>query len=247
MAHHAPEDIIRILALGESGRMALPDLYKKERISKASYYRWRSRYIRSEQEREWILEAAQDLGQCQAILRRIHRSRNPIELGHEDDDGRQDGEEPISAEDWYLIEKSEEARFAKQAAEAAEQQKQFQKLLKARQPIETVVAPRVSKQRVQIPGRLPLGAHTTLSLHLAQDLHWRLTREVGGSLNQSINALLRYALDCLDAEDYMLYVFDGSKPRPQLRMTGPRVKRIPTPEDLQRKEDLRKAIRPPVR
>ena len=106
-----------------------------------------------------------------------------------------------------------------------------------------LVESRSGKDRVKVYGKLPLGEHTSLSLHLQHDLHWRLTHQVGGSLNQSINALVRYALDCLDAHDYTLHVFDANRNRPKESMPGP-VKRLFSQEEDARMRALRQAIHP---
>ncbi len=245
--HHSPEEVVHILALGESGRTSLASILKDKRISKSTYYRWKAKYIWSEQDRALIASAV-DMGPyaCQAVSRAIELAHNP-ELGESEPEVRQVFDTGTGD---VLDADLEEAFFASEADQQAEaerqhklQAKEFRKQLRSRQTMQWLVESRSGKDRVKVYGKLPLGEHTSLSLHLQHDLHWRLTHQVGGSLNQSINALVRYALDCLDAHDYTLHVFDANRNRPKESMPGP-VKRLPSQEEAARMQALQKAIHP---
>lgn len=231
--HFKPEEIIKVLAEGESDRCPREDVWRRYKISKPTYYRWKAAYMASDAERDLVLSARDaDAMQCRHIAWQLKGLRTPSTV-----DVLGPWEDRPGGLDYLAWAAEKEAEEQKQLEKDA---KHFRALLKQLPVTQYAVHQRVGPARVRVHGKLPRGEFTTVNVHLPDDLHWRLTRQADGSLNQSISALLRYALDCLDAEHLMLDVFAAGKARPEQGLRN--LKPLIGPEEAERQKTLRKKI-----
>lgn len=248
--HHPEEERIQLLAQIEQQRMGPKEreaFYRKHAMSESTYFLWKRKYMRNEQEKSLILQAHDATHrQCRGILKELHLLRNPPKLEpflsfasmgdflqkhqvrEQGEDGYWSPETNLDKQGQGLWAQWESLQYEKNQLwvaknvkplekRAADEADELEALRESLPPIQYAVTDRYEgNNRVRIYGRLPTGKTTPITLHLPADLHWRLTRDVDGSMSQCIPALLRYALDCLDVHREMLHVYDENKGRPQL-------------------------------
>lgn len=182
----------RILMLGESGKLSVRQVCKRNDIPEQTYYRWRREALASSTLFALRLRGAKtpvvvpDVDEDDDSVTGAHMSEIPApeSVGSE---GMVDDECP---EDFLLADLEFLSKRALQA-----------------QPPKRRLMPR-GKYAVEIHGQLERDAFKFIPLALPNELRERLDRDTLGSLNQTIVNLVRYALDALESDKKTLHLFN---------------------------------------